>query len=154
MANPDDLAALAAAFRKARYRVPALGDAGNVHVGATADALETALPGRSFAFITAWNGDSEAAGRTDNAATDGALAAELDRLHAQRLRAVADDAQGAHHEAGWLVQNLALSDLDRLARRFDQDGTLAWTRGSAVRLRMYHPCPADALPDLWTDWVE
>ncbi|WP_159015971.1 DUF3293 domain-containing protein [Cognatiluteimonas profundi] len=154
MANPDDLAALAAAFRKARYQVPALGDTGSVRVGSTASALETALPGRSFAFITAWNGNSEAEERMDNAAADGALAAELDRLQLARWRAVADDAQGGHREAGWLVQDLALADLDRLARRFDQDGTLAWTRGDGVRLRMYHPCPTKALPDLWTDWVE
>lgn len=154
MADPDDLAALAAAFRKAHYHVPELGDAGQLRVGTRADALEAALPGRSFAFITAWNGNSETEARMDNAAADGALVAELDRLHVARWRAVAEDAQGGHREAGWLLQDLALDDLDRLARRFDQDGTLAWTRGEAVRLRMYHPCPADALPDLWTDWVE
>jgi hypothetical protein len=154
MANPDDLAALAAAFRNARYRVSALGDAGSVRVGATADALETALPGRSFAFITAWNDGPAAAGRRDQAAADDLLAAGLDRLQVSRWRAIADDAQGAHREPGWLVEDLPLADLDRLARRFDQDGTLAWTRGSAVRLRMYHPRPADALPDRWVDWVE
>ena len=44
MANPDDLAALAVAFRKARYQVPELGDDGAFHVGATATALEAAIP--------------------------------------------------------------------------------------------------------------
>jgi len=154
MANPDDLAALAAAFRKAHYRVPELGDAGAFHVGAIASALEVTLPAGSYAFITAWNGDSEASPRMDNAAADGALTAELDRLNATRRPAHAEDAQGAHHEAGWLVLDLPLAELDRLARQFEQDGALAWTRGDAVRLRMYHPCPTDAAPALWTDWVE
>jgi hypothetical protein len=154
MANPDDLAALAAAFRNARYRVCALGAAGRMRVGATADGLETALPGQSFAFITAWNGSPDAAGRGDDVAADGLLATELDGMQVARWRAVADDARGRHHEPGWLVRDLPLADLDRLARRFGQDGTLAWTRGNAVRLRMYHPRPADVLPDLWTDWVE
>jgi hypothetical protein len=75
-------------------------------------------------------------------------------LKARRFRALAEDAQGAHHEAGWLVLDLPLPELDRLARHFEQDGTLAWTRGDAVRLRMYHPCPPGEAPALWTDWVE
>ena len=154
MANPDDLSALATAFRKARYQVPELGDGGAFHVGATAPALEGAMPAGCYAFITAWNGDSEASPRVDNATADGELTAELDRLNATRRPAHAEDAQGAHREAGWLVLDLPLAELDRLARRFEQDGTLAWTRGEAVRLRMYHPCPPDAAPALWTDWVE
>ena len=154
MANPDDLAALAAAFRKARYQVPELRDAGAFGIGAIAGALESALPADRYAFITALNSDSESAPRIDNATADGELSARLDQLHATRIRAHAEDAQGAHHEAGWLVLDLPLPELDQLARRFDQDGTLAWTRGNAVRLRMYHPCPDDAAPALWTDWVE
>ena len=154
MANPDDLAALAAAFRKARYQVPELGDAGAFAVGAVASGLEAALPAACYAFITAWDSDSESDSRMENAAADGELSARLDQLNATRLSAHAEDAQGAHREAGWLVLDLPLPELDRLARHFDQDGTLAWTRGDAVRLRMYHPCPPDAAPALWTDWVE
>jgi len=154
MANPDDLAALAAAFRKARYQVPALGDAGAFAVGAVASKLETALPAGCYAFITAWDSDSETDSHMENASADGELSARLDQLNATRIRAHAEDAQGGHREAGWLVLDLPLPELDRLARHFDQDGTLAWTPGEAVRLRMYHPCPPDAAPALWTDWVE
>jgi hypothetical protein len=154
MANPDDIAALATAFRKARYQVGALGDAGSFSVGTVATGLEAALPADSYAFITAWDSDSESDSRMDNTAADGELSARLDQLNATRIRAHAEDAQGAHREAGWIVLDLPLPELDRLARYFDQDGTLAWTRGNAVRLRMYHPCPPDAAPALWTDWVE
>jgi hypothetical protein len=154
MAEPDDLAALAAAFRKARYRVPELGAAGELRVGTSAGALEIAHPADRYAFVTAWDSGSTTDGPVDNAIADGALAAELDALGAQRLRAIASDDQDGHTESGWLVLDLALADLDRLARRFRQDATLAWTRGEAVRLRMYHPFPHDAVAARWTDWVE
>ena len=154
MADPDDLAALAAAFRKARYRVPELGAAGELRVGTPAGALETAHPAERYAFLTAWNSDSTTDGPVDNAAADDALAAELDALGAQHLRAVASDTRGGHVESGWLVLGLALPALDRLARRFRQDACLAWARGEAVRLRMYHPFPHDAVAARWTDWVE
>ena len=153
MANPDDPAALAAAFADARYRVPELGDAGNVHVGTETGALEAALPAECYAFITAWNPDSEADRKPDNDRADGELVAELDRLGVQRLRAEAQDAQGGHREEGWLVLDLPLDQLDRLARTFGQDGVLSWNAGEAVRLRLYHDEPADTASMLWVDWA-
>jgi len=154
MANPDDPAALAAAFVKAHYRVPELGPAGVVHVGVVAQALEQAMPAHGYGFITAWNPDSEPSSRIDNDRVDGALVAELDALRIRRLRAFASDAQGGHREDGWLVMDLPLVQLDRLARRFGQDGVLAWQAGAAVRLRLYLGAPdgTDAAAP-WVDWV-
>jgi hypothetical protein len=153
MANPDDPAALAGAFANARYRVPELEDAGNVHVGTQARALEAALPAGRYAFITAWNADSETGDKPDNDRADGELAAELDRLGARRFRAEAADAQGGHREEGWLVLDLPVAELDRLARHFGQDGVLSWRAGEPVRLRLYHREPADAASTLWVDWT-
>jgi len=153
MANPDDPAALAAAFSRAHYFVPALGDSGRLHVGTQATALEDRLQAERYAFITAWNADSEREARVDNARADGELIAALDELGVPRLRAHAQDAQGRHREEGWLVQNLAVAELDGLARRFGQDGVLAWPAGEPVRLRVYHAEPADAAGLLWVDWV-
>jgi hypothetical protein len=153
MANPDDPAALAAAFANARYRVPGLGDAGSVHVGTEAAALEAVLPAQRYAFITAWNPDSEVDRKPDNDYADGELVAELDRLGVQRLRAHAQDAQGGHREEGWLVLDLPLDQLDRLARAFGQDGVLCWRAREPVRLRLYHDEPADAASMLWVDWA-
>ena len=154
MANPNDVAALAAAFTKAQYEVPELGTAGIVRVGVVAQALEQVLPASGYAFITAWNPDSQASSRMDNDRADGALAAELDALEVRRLRAFASDAQGGHREHGWLVLDLPLAGIDRLARHFGQDGALAWGAGEAVRLRLYHAAPG-AAADLepWIDWV-
>ena len=153
MANPDDPAALAAAFSRAHYVVPELGDAGRLHVGTQASALEQRLAAACYAFITAWNADSEPDARADNERADGELGAALDELHVPRLRALAHDAQGGHREEGWLVRNLPLAELDRLARHFGQDGVLAWAAGEPVRLRLYHAEPADAAGLLWVDWV-
>jgi len=155
MANPDDPAALAAAFAKAHYRVPELGPAGVVHVGVVAQALEQAMPAHGYGFITAWNPDSEPSSRIDNDRADGALVAELDALRTRRLRAFASDARGGHREDGWLVMDLPLAQLDRLARRFGQDGVLAWQAGAAVRLRLYHGAPGSRVASApWIDWVD
>jgi len=66
MANPDDPVALAAAFSRAHYIVPALGNSGRLHVGTQASALEERLPAARYAFITAWNADSETRAQVDN----------------------------------------------------------------------------------------
>jgi hypothetical protein len=153
MANPDDTAALAAAFTSAHYLVPGLGDAGRMHVGVQATALESRAPAAGYAFITAWNPDSASASRIDNDCADGELVAELDRLHARRSRAHAQDDQGGHREDGWLVLDLPVQDIDRLARRFGQDGVLTWQAGQPVRLRLYHDEPEDAADMLWVDWA-
>lgn len=153
MANPDDPAALAAAFSRAHYFVPALGDAGRLHVGTQASALEERLQCARYVFITAWNADSEPDAQVDNQRADGELSAAFDELRVSRLRAHAEDAQGGHREDGWLVCDLPLEALDRLARRFGQDGVLAWSAGEPVRLRLYHAEPAEAAGMLWVDWV-
>ena len=154
MANPDDLAKLADAFANAHYRVPEFADAGHLHVGSEATALQDAWPARRYAFITAWDSDSERNSRIDNDRADGALAAELERLGAGHRRAWAEDDQGGHREQGWLVRDLPFDALDRLARRFGQDGVLAWDAGRPVRLRLYHAAPdATAARMPFVDWV-
>ena len=154
MANPDDPEALAAAFAKAPYRVPELGAAGVLHVGAVAHALEQAMPARAYGFITAWNPDSGSSSPAINDRADEDLIAELDALRIRRLRAFASDDHGGHREDGWLVLDLPLAELDRLGRRFGQDGVLAWRTGEPVRLRLYHAAPSRAAASQpWTDWV-
>lgn len=154
MANPDDPEALAAAFAKAHYRVPELGPAGILRVGAVARAVEQAMPARAYGFITAWNPASGSLSAADNQRADGALADELDALRMRRQRAFASDAQGGHREDGWLVLDPPLAELDRLASRFGQDGVLAWRTGKPVRLRLYHAAPSGAgALQPWTDWV-
>jgi hypothetical protein len=154
MANPDDLARLAAAFADAHYRVHELANAGDLRVGSEAKALRVAWPAHRYAFITAWDSDSARESQIDNDRADGALVAELEALGVGHLRAFAQDDQGGHREEGWLVRDLPLDALDRLARRFAQDGVLAWEAGAPVRLRLYHAAPdASAARMPFVDWV-
>jgi hypothetical protein len=154
MANPDDLQRLASAFVAAQYRVPALGAIGRLHVGSAATVLEAVLPAQRYAFITAWDSDSSPDPAIENDRADGELVAELERLRVTHLRACAQDAQGGHHEDGWLVCDLPLDALDGLARRFAQDGVLAWKAGEPVRLRLYHAAPDAAAARMpFVDWA-
>jgi hypothetical protein len=154
MANPDDLPRLAAAFAASRYRVPALGAIGRLHVRVAAPVMEPVLPARRYAFLTAWDSDSQRDTRIDNDRADGELVAELERLRVTHLRAQAQDDEGRHQEDGWLVCDLPLDALDELARRFAQDGVLAWAAGEPVRLRLYHPAPDDDAARMpFIDWV-
>jgi hypothetical protein len=150
--DPDDPARLAAEFTRSHYQVRALGRAGALRVGREATALQAAWPAQRYALITAW--ESDRAPRTANEHADGVLVAELDRLGVERLRTWAEDDQGGHHEEGWLVRDLPLEALDRLARRFHQSGVLAWDADKAVRLRLYRAAPdptAARMP--FVDWV-
>jgi hypothetical protein len=154
MANPDDLQRLASAFVASHYSVPALGAIGQLHVGTAATLLEAVLPAQRHAFITAWDSNSSQDPRVDNDRADGELVAELERLRVTHLRAGAQDDEGRHREDGWLVCDLPLDALDGLARRFHQDGVLAWEAGEPARLRMYHPAPDDDAARMpFVDWV-
>lgn len=154
MANPDDLAKLAAAFANAHYRVRELANAGDLRVGNEATALQEAWPAQRYAFITAWDSASQRESRIDNDLADGALVAELEGLGVGHLRAFAEDDQGGHHEEGWLVRDLPLDALDGLARRFGQDGVLAWEAGTPARLRLYHAAPDATVARMpFVDWV-
>ena len=46
-----------------------------------------------------------------------------------------------------------LAQADALAREFGQGGTLCWSTGEPVRLRMMWPRPSEAGDDPYTDWV-
>lgn len=153
MANPDDLARLAAAFRTTEYAVEIEGQRIPLRVGSSAERLEQRFDAKRHGFITAWNPGSTPSSSLENKAADGALVVRLEALGVPHLRASARAENGDHYEAGWLVGDLDFGMLDVLAREFGQDGTLGWTRGQAVRLRMYHPQPAGKHDDIWTDWL-
>lgn len=151
--QPPDPAALAAAYRAARYVAGAPTNAPAVAVGATAPMVEAAIEAGSFAFITAWNPMSRNCNDARNRKADASMLAELDALGLRRWPMQASDAAGGHAEPGWLLADPPLAELDRLARKYRQAGTLYWPRGGSVRLRMYFPRPAsDRATD--TDWLE
>lgn len=148
-------AALSRAYLRARYAVRAGGRWRALRIGAPPPpSLLRALPGLTrFGAITAYNPGSVPCDARRNAAADLRLRAALDALSAAaplRTRARAPD--GGWQEPGWLVPGLDAPALDRLARRFGQLGTLHWTAGGAVRLRMDAARPSGIAAHPYVDW--
>lgn len=153
-ATQDDPVALARAFASAVYRADLGGEPVEFGVGRPAPAIEERLPASTYAFITAWNPDAERQPQGENARDDDALAARLQAAGVDHRRTWAQDAEGGHREAGWLVAGLPTERADALGREFEQAGILAWLAGGPVRLHMLVPRPAGA-PDLpHVDWLE
>lgn len=150
----DDPVALARAFASAVYRAELGGEPVEFHVGRVAGEVEGRLPASSYAFITAWNPEAERQPLRENASDDDALVSRLQAAGVEFRRTWAQDAQGGHREAGWLVAGLDAARADALGREFAQAGILAWLAGEPVRLHMLVPAPenAPALPHV--DWIE
>lgn len=149
-----DAAELVHAYVAADYSASVEGTNFMLRVGMAASGLESAWPASRYAFITAWNPASAPQPEPANQAADVQLRAHLDRLGVARIPASAQAADGGWHEPGWLLADLPTAELDALARRFGQAGTLCWTRGEPVRLRMLMREPADAAGLPCVDWVE
>lgn len=150
----DDALALARAFAGAHYRAELGGDPVPFRVGAPAPEIERRLPASSYAFITAWNPDAERQPVDENARDDDALVARLQASGAEFRRTWAEDAEGGHREAGWLVAGLDPSRADALGREFDQAGILTWLAGTPVRLHMLVPAPGSRADLPHVDWIE
>ncbi|TCZ87078.1 DUF3293 domain-containing protein [Lysobacter sp. N42] len=153
-ASQDDPVALARAFASAVYRAELGGDPVELRVGQPATEIERRLPASTYAFITAWNPDAERQPGQANARDDDALAARLEAAGVDFRRTWAQDAEGGHREAGWLVAGLSPERADALAREFEQAGILAWLAGEPVRLHMLMPRPGGAADLPHVDWLE
>jgi hypothetical protein len=149
-----DAAGLARAYAAAEYGVTVEGRTFALHVGASAFEFESAWPATCYAFITAWNPASSPRPDAANEEADARLRAHLDRLGVTRMPAWAQAPDGRWREPGWLLADLPVAELDALAREFGQAGTLSWSRGAPVRLRMLMASPANAAGLPCVDWVE
>jgi hypothetical protein len=152
----DSRLELACAFAAARFQAELGEHTMEFGVGEPVPEIEERLEAPDYAFLTAWNPDAREQPVEANSRSDDALATRLAALGVDMRRAWAQDAEGGHREAGWLVAGLGRARADRLGREFGQAGILFWRRGDPVALHMLEPPPADAdasgLEDV--DWVE
>ena len=91
--------------------------------------------------------------RADNDAAQARLEARVQALGLSLHPALGCDNRGGMVEYGCLVLDATLAQADALAREFGQGGTLCWSTGEPVRLRMMWPRPSEAGDDPYTDWV-
>ena len=106
-----------------------------------------------YLFITAWNPPPGETPRADNDAAQARLEARVQALGLSLHPALGCDNRGGMVEYGCLVLDATLAQADALAREFGQGGTLCWSTGEPVRLRMMWPRPSEAGDDPYTDWV-
>jgi hypothetical protein len=121
--------------------------------GLTAPEIERQLMADRYLFITAWNPPPGETPRADNDAAQARLEARVQALGLTLHPALGCDHRGGMAEYGCLVLDATLAQADALAREFGQGGTLCWSAGQPVRLRMMWPRPANADGDPHTDWV-
>jgi hypothetical protein len=153
--SSDRIAALLDAYLAADYRWEFEGRWRSLAIGELAPEVDTAFPGAwRYALLSAWHPHSIVRDEGINRAEDARL---LEQLHAGGFAsrpAFASAGDRSWREPGWLVVNIPLHVLDRLAREFGQLGTLAWERGQCVRLRMDAPVPAGRAATAHVDWLK
>lgn len=144
---------LAAAWAAAHYFVSIADRDWLFTIGRPAPDIERQLLAECYLFITAWNPPPGVQVIEANLTAAERLQARLQQAGLRHHPALACDASGGALERGWLVLDAPLPWSDALGRDFGQGGTLAWSQGEPVRLRMLWPRPAGASDDAHTDWV-
>jgi hypothetical protein len=151
----EALVRLAQAYLDAEYRWGRDGDWHDVRIGLPMPALDLAYPTTaSFGIVSAWNPQSTLHDEAQNREQDAALQQTLQDSGAAHLPAFASALNRSWREPGWLVLGMPVDRFDALARRFGQLGTLWWSHGGPVRLRMYAPRPPGFERVDAVDWLE
>jgi hypothetical protein len=148
------VAELMRAYCEAEYRWEAAGRWHPIRVGDAAPGPESTFPeAQRFGLITAWNPASRERDEATNRAEDTALHAMLEASGLVFRPAFASARNRSWREPSWLVMDMAAPTFDALGRRFGQLGTLFWTRGEPVGLRMHADRPSGVDAPRWVEWL-
>lgn len=148
------LSALPAIYLAADYKWELHGQWSPIRIGEPVPALDAAYPdARRFGMMTAANPGHISRTDGENRSADRNLQRALDTLGLTYRPAFA-----AAHTRLWKAYNWLIVDPDEatfaeLGRRFGQIGTLLWSRGQPVRLRMRARRPGAQAPHPHIDWV-
>ncbi len=154
-AGPMSIAELTQSYLAADYRWQHEGDWHDLQIGLQAPALELLYPGiETFGVLSAWNPSSIERGEIANRDADHALHAVLAASGWRYCAAFASAPNRSWREPSWVVMGLPLASFDALSRQFGQLGTLWWTRGKPVRLRMDAAQPESFEHDEHVDWLK
>lgn len=152
---PDSprVAALAGEYLAAHYFVAIGKREWLFQVGQYAEEIERQLTADRYLFVTAWNPASRALTPAENLAAGERLQARLSDSGHASLPALGCDTNGGGVERGHLVLDVPADRADALARAFGQLGTLYWSPGEPVRLRMLVARPPGFPDHPYVDWV-
>ena len=151
---PSRIAGLLEAYLLADYRWEADGRWRWLRIGEPAPEVDAAFAqARRYGLISACNPHSLVREDAVNRREDAELHRLLEREGLGSRPAFSSAPDRSWREPGWLVPDIAPGALDALARRFGQLGTLHWTRGQAVRLRMDAVAPPGQPAHPCVDWL-
>lgn len=148
------VASLPAVFIAADYKWELHGVWSSLRIGQAAPELDAAFPAaRRFGMTTAANPGQIIRAEADNRSGDQALQRRLAHLGLEHRPGFV-----AAHSRIWKAYNWLLIDpdeaiFDALTREFDQIGSLLWSRGEPVRLRMRAQRPETVAEHPYVDWV-
>jgi hypothetical protein len=145
---------LVGAYVAADYRWQHGGDWHDLHVGLPAPALELLHPDLdTFGLLSAWNPHSVEQTELANRTADRMLHEALAATGLPFCAAFASAPNRSWREPSWVVMGFSVAHFDALSRKYGQLGTLWWTRGKPVRLRVDAVRPEDAGNEEYVDWL-
>lgn len=145
---------LVRAYLAANYRWQHEGDWHDLHIGLPAPAIELLYPRmETFGLLSAWNPHSVERPEQDNRDADRLLHEALLACGLPFCAAFAAAPNRSWREPSWVVMGWSLPRFDALSRRYAQLGTLWWTRGKPVRLRVDAARPEEFGDDSDVDWL-
>lgn len=148
------IVALVQAYLDADYRWEQLGKWRPLRVGEPASDIDGAFPEAScFGLLSAWNPQSVPRLDPQNRSADQALHLKLVDAGAICRPAFSSARDRSWREPSWLVVDMPSDHQDALAGQFGQLGTLLWSRGEVVRLRLHARQPVAAADHPFVDWV-
>jgi Protein of unknown function (DUF3293) len=156
MQNPPEayIATLPAIYLAADYKWELHGQWLPLRIGEPAPALDDAYPSaRRFGMMTAANPAHIARSEAENRSADRALQRALDARGLTYRPAFAAAHSRIWKAYNWLVIDPEVDTFTGLGREFGQIGTLLWSRGQPVRLRMYARRPGTLAPHPHIDWL-
>lgn len=153
--SPDRIAQLVASYLVADYRWEHDGVWRPLRIGEPAPDVDAAFPDAArFGLLTAANPGQRLRADIDNRSADRALQRRMDQDGLRYRPAFVAATNRVWRAYNWLVVAPEIEVFDALARDFGQIGTLLWSRGALVRLRMHAAMPAACAADPRVDWVD
>lgn len=151
---PTRIAQLTATYLVADFRWELDGVWRGLEIGRHAPEPEAAFPDAPrFGLMSAANPGLYARTDIDNRSADRALQRRMDALGLHYRPAFVAAANRVWKTYNWLIVGPEVEIFDVLSREFGQIGTLLWSRGEAVRLRMDAVAPDEVATHPFIDWI-